>query len=60
MIIEIADALEWDEPFVLMAHSRGGAVALITAAAFPKRIKAFIAFDIVYFSFNGPRTRASR
>eukprot|EP01047_Picozoa_sp_COSAG01_P033474 COSAG01_NODE_2465_length_7642_cov_11.032878_10_plen_144_part_00 len=30
----------WSEPFLLLGHSRGGAIATITAAAFPHRISA--------------------
>jgi pimeloyl-ACP methyl ester carboxylesterase len=36
-VIAVADALGWDR-FALLGHSRGAAIAMLTASAFPERI----------------------
>jgi pimeloyl-ACP methyl ester carboxylesterase len=36
-VIAVADALGWDS-FALLGHSRGAAIAMLTASAFPERI----------------------
>lgn len=46
MSIEIANALSWNR-FVLLSHSKGGAIAQFTAAACPDRIAGLVLLDIV-------------
>lgn len=44
-LLEIAEALGWSEPFIVMAHSRGGGIALAAAGALPHRFKGVILLD---------------
>eukprot|EP01064_Diplonema_japonicum_P019330 TRINITY_DN2802_c2_g1_i1.p1 TRINITY_DN2802_c2_g1~~TRINITY_DN2802_c2_g1_i1.p1 ORF type:complete len:312 (+),score=58.99 TRINITY_DN2802_c2_g1_i1:41-976(+) len=52
----IADALEelsWTENVTLVAHSRGGGIALACAASFPKFANAVVLFDAKIMSMGG-------
>jgi pimeloyl-ACP methyl ester carboxylesterase len=58
-VLQIADALGWKE-FVLMGHSRGGALTQLVAAACPERIRAIILLDLVGFYNKPAENTASR
>jgi pimeloyl-ACP methyl ester carboxylesterase len=55
MIAEMIECLEWEEPFTLVAHSRGGSVCLAAAGAWPEKLKALIFLD----SFMGWRIQGA-
>ena len=44
MILDVLDSMGW-ERCVMVAHSRGGAVAATAVGSFPSRFAAFVAFD---------------
>jgi len=43
-VIAVADSLGWDR-FALLGHSRGGAIASLTAGTFPQRVAALALLD---------------
>ena len=49
--VQVAQELGWEEPFTLLAHSRGSNISTVTAGAFPERIRALIMLE----SYLGPR-----
>ncbi len=41
-IVALADALDWHDPFFVVGHSHGGAIAQVMAARYPDRIEGVV------------------
>lgn len=51
--LALADALGWNEPFVLLGHSMGGVVAQVLVDAAPERVSALVLMDTGFGALSG-------
>jgi pimeloyl-ACP methyl ester carboxylesterase len=51
-------ALQWEEPFVVVGHSLGGAIGAMLCAAFPELVSAFVSIDMVGIMSKSPSQTA--